>query len=205
MSEVKEKILTEAETLFMRYGFKSITMDDVARELGVSKKTLYQFFADKNDLVNQCVEHYLERINHMCQVILDNKELDPINMLLQITEEMSLIIRQVNPSSMFDLKKYFKPAWDKLEVDRRTFIYNSMYDNMVIGIKKGLYRKELDPEMVTRIYIYLIGLLTDPDSHDHASLDIRATHLEIVKYHLRSICTSKGLELLEEKLKHMKK
>lgn len=205
MNEVKDKILTEAETLFMRYGFKSITMDDVARELGVSKKTLYQFFADKNDLVNQCVEHYLERINQMCRVIMDNKELDPISTLLQITEEMSLIIRQVNPRSMYDLKKYFKPAWDKLEVDRRSFIHNSMYDNTVIGIKKGLYRKELDPDVVTRIYLYLIGLLTDPDSQDHASMDIRVMHLEIVKYHLRSICTAKGLDLLEEKLKTLKK
>ncbi|MBP9689364.1 MAG: TetR/AcrR family transcriptional regulator, partial [Bacteroidia bacterium] len=130
MSEVKDKILTEAELLFMRYGFKSITMDDVAREIGVSKKTLYQFFADKNDLVNQCVEHYLDTMNNICTNVINNKELDAIEVMIQISEQMSVIIRQVNPSSMFDLKKYFKPSWDKLEADRKSYIKQTVINNL---------------------------------------------------------------------------
>lgn len=200
MSEIKDKILTEAELLFMRYGFKSITMDDVARELGVSKKTLYQFFSDKNDLVNQCVEHYLETMNTICCSVVENKELDAISVMLQISEQMNAMIRQVNPSSMFDLKKYFKGAWDKLEVDRRSFIKRVIQDNILLGIKKGLYRKDLDPETISRIYIYLTGYLTNPDHYDKEGMDIKEMHLEIVKYHLRSICTPKGHELLDEKL-----
>lgn len=200
MSEIKDKILTEAELLFMRYGFKSITMDDVARELGVSKKTLYQFFSDKNDLVNQCVEHYLETMNNMCCSVIDNKELDAIGVMMQISEQMNAMIRQVNPSSMFDLKKYFKPAWDKLEADRRSFIKRVIQDNILLGVKKGLYRKDLDAETVSRIYIYLVGFLTNPDNYDQEGMDIKEMHLEIVKYHLRSICTPKGHELLDEKL-----
>lgn len=200
MSEIKDKILTEAEVLFMRYGFKSITMDDVARELGVSKKTLYQFFADKNDLVNQCVEHYLDNMNKLCCKVVENKDLDAIGVMLQISEQMNAVIRQINPSSMFDLKKYFKSAWDKLEADRRNFIKRVIQDNIVFGIKKGLYRKDLDADIVSRIYIYLAGFLTNPDNYDKEEMDIKVMHLEIVKYHLRSICTAKGLDLLEEKL-----
>ena len=191
MSEIKDKILTEAELLFMRYGFKSITMDDVARELGVSKKTLYQFFSDKNDLVNQCVEHYLETMNTMCCSVVENKDLDAISVMLQISEQMNAMIRQINPSSMFDLKKYFKPAWDKLEADRRSFIKRVIQDNILLGVKKGLYRKDLDAETVSRIYIYLVGFLTNPDNYDQEGMDIKEMHLEIVKYHLRSICTPK--------------
>lgn len=200
MSEIKDKILTEAELLFMRYGFKSITMDDVARELGVSKKTLYQFFSDKNDLVNQCVEHYLETLNTMCCSVVENKDLDAISVMLQISEQMNAMIRQINPSSMFDLKKYFKPAWDKLEADRRSFIKRVIQDNILLGVKKGLYRKDLDAETVSRIYIYLVGFLTNPDNYDQEGMDIKEMHLEIVKYHLRSISTAKGHELLDEKL-----
>ncbi len=200
MSEIKDKILTEAELLFMRYGFKSITMDDVARELGVSKKTLYQFFSDKNDLVNQCVEHYLETMNNMCCSVVENKDLDAISVMLQISEQMNAMIRQINPSSMFDLKKYFKPAWDKLEADRRSFIKRVIQDNILLGVKKGLYRKDLDAETVSRIYIYLVGFLTNPDNYDQEGMDIKEMHLEIMKYHLRSICTPKGHELLDEKL-----
>jgi AcrR family transcriptional regulator len=200
MSEIKDKILTEAELLFMRYGFKSITMDDVARELGVSKKTLYQFFSDKNDLVSQCVDHYLETMNTMCCSVVENKELDAISVMLQISEQMNAMIRQVNPSSMFDLKKYFKGAWDKLEADRRSFIKRVIQDNILLGVKKGLYRKDLDADTVSRIYIYLVGFLTNPDNYDQEGMDIKEMHLEIVKYHLRSICTPKGHELLDEKL-----
>ena len=77
MSEIKDKILTESEALFMRYGFKSITMDDVSRELGVSKKTVYQFFADKNDLVNQCIDHHLEEMRKMTESIMADKQWMP--------------------------------------------------------------------------------------------------------------------------------
>jgi AcrR family transcriptional regulator len=184
----KVKILHEAETLFMKYGFKSITMDDVARELGVSKKTLYQYFTDKNDLVDQCVENYLEMMQTTCTKISFDKSVDAVSMMLSITEFVGKMLRQVNPSSMYDLKKYFKPAWDNFEH----------------GLKKGLYRKDIDSEMVTRLYIYLISFLTDPDTYDKTNTDIRKLHIEIVKYHLRSICTVKGNELLEEKLKQLK-
>lgn len=205
MSEVKDKILTEAELLFMRYGFKSITMDDVAREIGVSKKTLYQFFADKNDLVSQCVEHYLDTMNNICTNVVNNKKLDAIEVIIQISEQMSVIIRQVNPSSMFDLKKYFKPSWDKLEADRKSYIKQTVINNLNFGIKSGLYHNDLDPEIVSRIYIYLIGFLTDPDNYDSTEMDIKTLHLDIVKYHLRSICTPKGLQVLNTNLNSLKK
>lgn len=205
MSEIKDKILSGSETLFMRYGFKSITMDDVARELGVSKKTLYQFFADKNDLVNQCVEHYLESINAMCNVITEAKEKDAITVMIDIADSVNSMIRQINPSSMFDLKKYFKHAWDKLENDRQGYIRKSIEENFEMGIKKGLYRKDLNKEVTTNIYIFLSGMLTDPDRYPGSDLNISNMYLEIIKYHLRSICTPKGNELLEEKLKQLKK
>lgn len=205
MSEIKDKILTESEALFMRYGFKSITMDDVARELGVSKKTVYQFFADKNDLVNQCIDHHLEEMKQVTEGIMFDKKVDAITVMLKITEYVRAMLVHINPSSMFDLKKYFKPAWDKLEADRRGHIKKSMEENFESGVKEGLYRKELDPSMIARLYIHLIGFITDPDKYDTQEMDIRNVHLEIVKYHLRSICTPKGQELLEAKLKELNK
>lgn len=205
MSEIKDKILTESEALFMRYGFKSITMDDVSRELGVSKKTVYQFFADKNDLVNQCIDHHLEEMRKMTESIMADKTMDAISVILKITEYMRAMLEHINPSSMFDLKKYFKPAWDKLEAERKGHIKKSMEQNFTSGVKEGLYRKELDPSMIARLYIHLVGFLIDPDKYDNKEMDIRNVHLEIVKYHLRSICTPKGQELLDVKLKQLKK
>jgi TetR/AcrR family transcriptional regulator, cholesterol catabolism regulator len=205
MSDVKEKILTGAETLFMKYGFKSITMDDVARELGVSKKTLYQFFADKNDLVDQCVDHYLQSINKMCVMISETKDKDAIGVMIGIAESVNEMIRQINPSSMYDLKKYFKPSWDKLEADRQGYIRKSIEENFDLGVKKGLYRKDINKAVILDIYLHLTGMLTDPELFRESKLGISNMYLEIIKYHMRSICTPKGHELLEEKLKQLKK
>ena len=204
MDEVKEKILVEAENLFMRYGFKSITMDDVSRELGVSKKTLYLHFADKHDLVNQCVEPHLEHLNLTCSNLMENRE-DPISALLSITEFNIQQLQRVSQSSLYDLKKYFKGAWDKLMDNRNQFIYQNIKTNVELGVKKGLYRKDLNPEVVSMIYIHLVGLVIDPAYHRDREMDLRKILLEIVSYHLNSVCTEKGREILEEKLKKIKK
>lgn len=204
MDEVKEKILIEAETLFMRFGFKSITMDDVARELGISKKTLYLHFTDKNELVNECVEHHLTRINTICEQFIDEKG-DAISILLAITQYTSGMLKAISLSSMYDLKKYFKQAWDKLEANRKQFIYSSIKSNLEQGIRKGLYRKEINVESVARIYVHLVGYLIDPENYDRDDMDLRTTHLEIIKYHLHAVCTPKGEEILTEKLKSFQK
>ena len=203
MSEIKDKILSGAETLFLRYGFKSITMDDVARELGVSKKTLYQFFVDKNDLVHHCVEHYMDNMNNICNGVVADHSLDAVTVIFKITEQMNAVIRQLNPSSMFDLKKYFKTAWDKLESERKSFIKRTMMENLNQGKKEGLYKTELDAEITSDIYIYLIGYLTNPENHNGQAADLKTMHFELIKYHLRSICTPKGLTLMNEKFKEI--
>jgi len=196
---VKSKILEEAETLFLKYGFKSITMDDVSRELGISKKTLYQHFTDKQDLVDQCVENHLARISDVCNNAMAERE-DAIDVLLYITHFTSTLLKQVSQSSMYDLKKYFKSAWDKLENNRKEFIYASIRQNLENGIKKGLYRKEIKVEAVARIYVHLVGYLIDPD-HQHSDIDIRDMHMEIIRYHFHAVCTPKGLEILNERIK----
>jgi AcrR family transcriptional regulator len=203
MNDVKENILLSAEMLFLKYGFKSITMDDVARELGISKKTLYQYFVDKNDLVNQCVDHYLLFINNMCNKLTHVPNKDAVSVMIDIAESVNAMLTQLNTSSLFDLKKYYKPIWDKLESERYTCIHQSVKENLEQGIKKGLYRKDLNKFIVIDIYIYLTGMLTNPETYSQ-NVNQSNIYIELVKYHLRSICTPKGLELLEEKLKQLK-
>lgn len=200
--DIKAKILYEAETLFMKYGFKSITMDDVARELGVSKKTLYQYFTDKNDLVNQCVDSHLDIMKNGCIMIMEPKA-DPVVSMLQISDFVGKNIRQLNPSSMYDLKKYFKSAWDKVDAYRKEFIATQITENIESGKKKGLYRKDVDTETIVMIYVYLVDFLINPETHA-SNFDFNKMHQEIIKYHLRAICTPKGLEVMEEQLKNKK-
>ena len=199
---IKNKILIDSEGLFMKFGFKSITMDDIARELGISKKTLYQHFVDKNDLVNQCVELHLADINKNCDCIIQEKS-DPIDTMISITQYVGKQIHSVNPSALFDLKKYFKPAWDKLDLHSKEYICDSIRHNIEQGQKKGIYRKDIIVEYVCKFYLHLIHLIINPEFFDK-NFDMKKLHHQIITYHLRAICTAKGLETLELKLKELK-
>jgi AcrR family transcriptional regulator len=202
-TELKEKILTESQMLFLRYGFKSITMDDIARELGVSKKTLYQYFTDKNELVDKCVDHHLQNTTCTCDRIMHEHD-NAISVMIGITEFMGNMLRMLNPSALYDLKKYFKPSWDKLEANRREFIYRSIKQNIESGQRKGFYRKDINVDYTCMIYIHLVSMLIDPELYS-PNVELRTLHLEIIRYHIRSICTPKGLEIFEEQFKQLNK
>lgn len=197
--EQKEKILKKAEELFMRYGFKSITMDDVSREIGISKKTLYQFFSDKNDLVNQAVDNHLHNDMHACRSAISPEE-NPILFMLHINEWMGSVNKQINHSVLFDLKKYFKEAWEKIESFRTKFIFNQIKENIENGMTKGLYHKDINPTLIAWFYVQLIDFIIQPETRKDEFGDTQTQHFEIIKYHLRGICTEKGIKILNKKL-----
>ncbi|MDZ4668180.1 MAG: TetR/AcrR family transcriptional regulator [bacterium] len=193
--EVKNKIIKEAGTLFLKYGFKSITMDDIARELGISKKTLYQFFEDKNSLVDQAVIDHIMGEEAVCNQ-LSNEVENPLERMLLITDSFSDIKKQINPSVLFDLKKYFKSTWDRLNQFRIEFIYNQILINILEGKKAGYYHQDLDESLIARFYIHLVDFMLNPDNHGSLAHDFKTVHNEMMKYHLRSICTEKGFAYL---------
>lgn len=199
--EPKEKILAEAEALFMKYGFKSITMDDIARELGISKKTLYQYFEDKNDLVNQAIENHIHCDKQNCCKILD-KNFDPIDFLFEMSKSITDNHRKVNVAVLFDLKKYFKPAWDKMENFKSVFINEQMLANIVKGKELGLYRDDINTELTAKLYVHSIEFMMRPELYQDISTDFYFIHQEIIKYHLRAICTEKGLKKLNKILEN---
>lgn len=195
--EVKIKILDGAETLFLRYGFKSITMDDIARELGISKKTLYQFFEDKSMLVDATIERHINHEMHFCSKLSDTNH-NPIEVMLTITDSFSDLKKQINQSILFDLKKYFKPSWDKLNKFRVEFIYNEVLRNLIEGKQKGFYHNNLDEQLTARFYIHLIDFILNPDNYLDTQFDFKTVHAEMMRYHLRSICTDKGMKTLQK-------
>lgn len=201
--ENKIKIIREAEILFMKYGFKSITMDDISRELGISKKTLYQYFEDKNDLVDQTVEQYLSDEMCTCDALETGKH-DPITFMLKITDSVSASHRQINPGAIYDLKKYFKPSWDKLSKFKTDFIYKRVLENLIHGKSKGYYHKDINEKLIAAFYVHIIDFLINSETYIHLAKSFREVHMEMMKYHLRGICTEKGLKILNEKLKDKK-
>jgi len=195
--EPKDKILQGAESLFLKYGFKSITMDDIARELGVSKKTLYQYFEDKNDLVNQVIEAHINFDMQNCNKLIDSG-CDPVAFLIEVSKSITENHRKANVSVLFDLKKYFKPSWERLEKFKSEFIYNQMVTNIRQGKELGLYRNEINTELTAKLYVHSVEFMMRPELYQEIITDFHLMHFEIVKYHLRAICTEKGLKKLEK-------
>ena len=186
--DIKIKILRGAETLFMKYGFKSITMDDVSRELGISKKTLYQYFEDKNDLVKQTVQQHLEDQKASCNNI-ETQKLDPITYMLNISDSVSVQLRQINPGVLFDLRKYFKTSWDSFIEFKTSFIYKNVLHNLETGQSKGYYHKDIDIKLIASLYVHLIDFLVSPVEFQDEHKNFKEMHFEIMKYHLRALCT----------------
>lgn len=197
MDEIKSKILQGAEALFMRYGFKSITMDDIARELGISKKTLYLYFADKSDLVNQTVDNHLETEKQFC-TDLTIKEENPIAFLLAISDNFSNETKHINPAVLFDLKKYFKEAYDKIESYSKEFIYGQVLNNIQQGKSAGLYRSELNDNIIALFYVNMVQFMVNPENYTKEIKDVQLVHKELLQYHLHGILTEKGLKQLDK-------
>ena len=196
----KKDILDQAHRIFMRFGVKSMTMDDVATHLRMSKKTLYEHFTDKNDLVEQVVagvcKHHRTSIDAICA-----KGMNAIDENHEITTFIVGQIGGVHPSVQFDLQKYHPKAWGILEHSEQTDIHRCVTDNLRKGIKEGLYRDDLDVEVITRFYVARIDATWDGRVFPAEQFNIKDVLWKHFEYHIRGIASKKGVDYLEKKVK----
>jgi AcrR family transcriptional regulator len=193
-------ILERVIPLYSKYGIKSITMDDVARELGISKKTLYQYVSDKNDLVHKAVMFDVEKHFHLINCIKE-KKLNAIEELFEINRYLTSILRNYNPSWDYDLKKYYAETYSSLFKKRREQMLKSVIDNINRGIKEGYFRNDLNAEHIANLHLLRIENMNNTDiftQEEFASADV---FNELFNYHIRGIASAKGIKYIEEKLK----
>ena len=197
--EQKEKdILMQAAELFTKYGVKSMTMDDVARHLGISKKTLYQYVDNKKDLVKKSIQLHIDE-EQCCMDDALQCEGNAIDELMMMTKMVGSQMKDMHPSVIFDLKKYYLEAYKCLALHRDEFIYSNIKRNIEDGMKSGLYRSNINAEILTRLYLSMVNVILDPESitlSQHSAADI---HIEMIRYHIRGIASSKGREYLKQK------
>lgn len=201
MEEKEKELIFAATALFMKFGIKSLTMDDIARKLGVSKKTLYQYVADKRELVKKAVELAVSAEQCLLGDISVNEE-NAIDELLAINERVSEKLQNVQPAVMYDLQKYYPDAWKVMEDHKKCFIYEMVVQNIETGIKQGLYRENTNPEVISRIYVTMIDKMFDDDTFPSQKYTFHILHKEIARYHIRGIASEKGIKYLVERLKN---
>jgi len=123
MDEKKLEILERAAAVYMKYGIKSVTMDDLARELGISKKTIYKFFSDKNELVSAIISMKVEMEQAVCSGCAQHAE-NAIESMMSVTKVVTENIGNINPTVFYDLEKYHSEAWGVIEKHKWSFVLN---------------------------------------------------------------------------------
>lgn len=199
MEEQQHLWLERIKNLFMRYGVRNVTMDDVARELGISKKTLYQFVSSKDELVEQVVLNHIieEKKQDMCVIAESQNAVDEILKLIDLGMND---IQQMKTNIVFELQRYFHAAWRHIEAYRQEHMSEYVRRNLERGMAEGLYRDDLDVDMVARLHVASTFNVFDEHWFPRADYPpekvIRACYL----LYLNGILSDQGRQFLKEKL-----
>lgn len=196
---MKTQIIELASSMFLEYGFKSVTMDDLSERLGVSKKTIYDYFDTKNQLVEEAAMHIFKTIS--CTI--DNvrtKKLDPIAETLAIKNQVMRHLRNEKSSPQFQLQKYYPKTSENLKKMQWNKMHECYYENLKRGVDEGYYRKNIDLEAVFRLYYYGMNLVKDNKAFPLQHFNTNRIKDQYIEYHIRGIASLKGLQRLEELL-----
>ena len=192
----EQEILFKAKELFFKLGVRSITMDDLSRELGISKKTLYQYVENKSDLVNKTLLlHFSEEKNTISKAI--NEADNAIDEISRIATESLKQFRKMHPSSIYDIKKYYPQAWQIIDQFKSDYIYSAIKNNIAKGKNQGLYREKIDDDVIARLYINSIDFLVNPHNFPATIYNFSDLYKEFITYHLQGISTPQGYEYLK--------
>ncbi len=199
----KDEIAIKAGEMFMKYGIKSVSMDDLSRELGISKKTIYTHFSDKNVLIHHVLRSHLEMIQGGCDSIMGSCE-NAIDELFTIINLTAKDMNSIHPSVIFDLQKYHPEVWKLIDDHERCFVLPFIKENIIRGRKEGFYRMDFNVEIVAQIYVSVndsIFKRTIQGTNENTIVEI---FNESLRFILFGMSTAKGNEYLRKKITHEK-
>jgi AcrR family transcriptional regulator len=195
--DVKERILTKAADLFMRYGIRSITMDEIAGQLGISKKTIYQFFTDKDDMVSAVIELEIKRNEAECMQFRDDAA-DAVHEIFLALEDLDEMLKYTNPLMLYDLEKHHPKAFQKIKEYKYQFLYKALLDNLQRGIREKTYRSDFQIDIVAKNRIESAFLIFNPDLFPHSRYKMSEVSFELAVLFLHGVATPEGKKLIEK-------
>jgi AcrR family transcriptional regulator len=195
--ETKDRILTRASALFLRNGIKSVSMDDIAADLGMSKKTLYKTFASKDEIVLAVMTTHLCQAQSECTRVASiaaNAVEEMLNLSAWADKEFS----NVHPSIFYDLKKYHPEAWVLFAKHKSAFILDQISNNLRRGIAEGLFRADLDVDVLARLNLVQIELAFDPETYPPSKFSPLRVNKVFDEHFLLGVATLKGHRLFNK-------
>lgn len=195
--ETKERIIKGAEELFFKYGIKSVTMDDIAKHLAISKKTIYQFYSDKNEVVETLMKMKLKEDECELNEILNTSE-NVIVEVFNLMKHMGAMFSKINPNIFYDLQKYHPNAWKLFQQFKEEFMAKMVEGSIVRGIKEGLVRPDVNPKILARLRMEEVAMGFNPQVFSPDKFKMLEVQMALLDHFLHGICTLKGHKLINK-------
>ena len=199
MNEKERELFFKASELFLQNGIKSLTMNDIASRLGISKKTLYTYVSDKNDLVKKCIQLHIN--TNEC-AILDVCEVshNAIEELISMSKVAGEQMNKMHPSILFDLQKYHAEAWDLIREFEDNTILDLTKKNLRKGIEQGMYRAEINVDIIALLYVSVVNSIFNNTAPMQDKVSVSEYYFEVFNYHIRGIANNNGIKLINQYL-----
>ncbi|MFI5218386.1 MAG: TetR/AcrR family transcriptional regulator [Bacteroidia bacterium] len=194
-TETRERILIAAHDLFYKYGIRSITMDDIARHLSVSKKTIYRFFNEKDRIVHACCTSDLDNHYSDCENIFI-KSKDAVHEMMGVMKHVSEMFSRMNPNLFFDLQKFHPDSWKAFRNFKEQKMMAMVENNLKRGVKEGLYRPDINIKVLARLRIEEVELALNPVIFPPGKFNLKDVQVTLLDHFLHGITTLKGHKLI---------
>lgn len=195
--EPQERIVSKAHELFMRYGIRSVSMDEVANHLGMSKKTIYQFYTDKDALVADVISIEIKEKQDECLMHRERSE-NAIHEIFMATDMLLELLTHMNPALIFDLEKYHPATFQKYHDYKNAFLFQLMKENIDWGKKEGLYREEVMSDIMARFRLASVFLIFNPENFPNSKHSAGTLVTEITDNFLYGLASAKGQKLIQK-------
>jgi len=201
---MEQRIVEKAQELFFRFGLKNVTMDDIATKLGMSKKTIYQFYTDKDTLIDAVVQREIDNDVVECaeHLLISENAVHEVFLALDMMQEM---MSTMNPVIFFEMQKYYPSAFKKMNDHKNKFLYKIIKENIEKGIKEELYREGINIEIITKFRIESIFIAFNTELFPPNKYSLFQIETEMMEHFLYGICTTKGQKQLTKYKNQRKK
>ena len=192
-------IVSNVRNLFMRYGVRSVTMDDISRELGISKKTLYKQISNKEDLIHTTVQSFVELEKDIVKKVVKEYS-DALEQMLALEVKIEETLQNLKPAVLYDLQKYYNKSWLIIKDDYLKFIEATIKANLKVGMKQGCYRENINVDVLAKLYVSSSFAMIDDKHLFFEKYSKDKIFREFFYHHLFGVVSQSGRKKLVKKM-----
>ena len=189
----KQTIIANISSIFMSRGIKNITMDDVAKQLKISKRTLYEMFETKSNLINIIIKRKLDEVKRIIEKFIKESE-NAVDVMVNISKTIIQMYKDSHSSLLQDLKKYYRETWLEIDNFHNNYILHVVQQNLERGIDEGFYRAEISPKILSAFYIIQLQLFSNLSNFKLKKENHEKLITQFFDYHIYGILSYKGIK-----------